>query len=186
MKKRLNTDAIANELRGGSAFFPDYEAGNAAEPGPADTGTTERQRSPRPAKVPSVPTEQLHKPEPARIPQEKKQEASQHPQAHDTMIPRHHDTMVSRNHGTMVPVSNDAIFEVVRKAVKQIGKEAATHRFTIDEKNQLADIEYTYKRRGIKTSENEITRIAINYFTEDYRLNGEESLLAKILAKLNS
>jgi hypothetical protein len=27
MKKRLNVDAIANELRGGSAFFPDYQAG---------------------------------------------------------------------------------------------------------------------------------------------------------------
>jgi hypothetical protein len=27
MKKRLNVDAIANELRGGSAFFPDYQTG---------------------------------------------------------------------------------------------------------------------------------------------------------------
>jgi hypothetical protein len=70
--------------------------------------------------------------------------------------------------------------------VKQIGKEAATHRFTLDEKNHLADIEYTYKRQGIRTSENEITRIAINYFIEDYRQNGEESLLAKILKRLNS
>ena len=25
MKKRLNTEAIANELKGGSAFFPDYK-----------------------------------------------------------------------------------------------------------------------------------------------------------------
>ena len=65
--------------------------------------------------------------------------------------------------------------------MKQIGKEAATHRFTLDEKNQLADIEYTYKRQGIRTSENEITRIAINYFIEDYRKNGEESLLQKSL-----
>ena len=70
--------------------------------------------------------------------------------------------------------------------MKHFGKEAATHRFTLDEKNLLADIEYTYKRRGIKTSENEITRIAINYFIEDYRRNGEGSLLDKILKLINS
>src|SRR5437764_4589729 len=51
----------------------------------------------------------------------------------------------------------EPIFEGVRKAVKQIGKEAATHRFTLEEKNELADIEYTYKRQGIRTSENEST-----------------------------
>ena len=75
---------------------------------------------------------------------------------------------------------------MVRKAVKQIGKEAATHRFTLEEKNLLADIEYTYKRRGVRTSENEVTRIAINYIVEEYRQNGEESILAKILKRLNS
>jgi hypothetical protein len=81
---------------------------------------------------------------------------------------------------------NNDILDVVRKAVRQIGKEAATHRFTLDEKNSLADIEYTYRRQGIRTSENEITRITINYFTEDYRTHGESSLLAKILKRLNS
>ena len=94
--------------------------------------------------------------------------------------------MTPRNHETTIPGEEQDIFETVRKSVKQIGKEAATHRFTLDEKNQLADIEYTYKRQGIRTSENEITRIAINYFIEDYRKNGEESLLAKILKRLNS
>jgi hypothetical protein len=94
--------------------------------------------------------------------------------------------MQPSNHDTTIPQAEAVIFEVVRKAVKQIGKEAATHRFTLDEKNLLADIEYTYKRQGIRTSENEITRIAINYFIEDYRLNGEQSLLAKLLKYLNS
>ncbi len=105
---------------------------------------------------------------------------------HDTMTPRYHDTMQPRNHDTVIPYNETAIFEVVRKSVKQIGKEAATHRFTLEEKNLLADIEYTYKRQGIRTSENEITRIAINYFIEDYRQNGEQSILAKILKHLNS
>ena len=108
----------------------------------------------------------------------------------DTTIPRHHDTMVAtmtpRNQDTVVSDAEDDILDVVRKAVRQIGKEAATHRFTLDEKNSLADIEYTYRRQSIRTSENEITRIAINYFIEDYRTHGNSSLLAKILIRLNS
>ena len=108
----------------------------------------------------------------------------------DTAIPRHHDTAVStmtpRNQDTVVSDAEDDFLDVVRKAVRQIGKEAATHRFTLDEKNSLADIEYTYRRQSIRTSENEITRIAINYFIEDYRAHGDSSLLAKILRRLNS
>jgi hypothetical protein len=113
--------------------------------------------------------------------------SKEHPsQEADTVIPRHHDTMQPSNHETTLPDQDERIEEKVRKAVKQIGKEAATHRFTLEEKNALADIEYSYKRQGIRTSENEITRIAMNYFVEDYRLNGENSLLAKVLKLLNS
>ena len=97
---------------------------------------------------------------------------------------RYRDTTIPRNHDTTVP-DND-IFELTRKAVKQIGKEAATHRFTLEEKNMLADIEYSYRRQGIRTSENEIARIAVNYLAQDYRKNGENSILAKILKLLNS
>src|SRR5512132_1264174 len=108
----------------------------------------------------------------------------------DTTIPRHHDTAVSTmppsNQDTTVADSQDNILDVVRKAVRQIGKEAATHRFTLDEKNSLAEIEYTYRRQGIRTSENEITRIAINYLIEDYRTHGDSSLLAQTMKRLNS
>src|SRR5690242_20348055 len=54
---------------------------------------------------------------------------------HDTMIPRHHDTMTPLSRDTMTPKGQSDIIEVVRKAAKHIGKEAATHRFTIEEKN---------------------------------------------------
>jgi hypothetical protein len=87
------------------------------------------------------------------------------------MPPRNQDTVIA-------PAEDD-----VRKAVRQIGKEAATHRFTLDEKNNLVDIEYTYRRQGIRTSENEVTRISINYFIENYRTHGDSSLLAKILKR---
>jgi len=95
----------------------------------------------------------------------------------DTTKPRNHDTTVSRYH--------DTIIELVRKAVKEFGKEAATHRFTLGEKKALADIIYAYKNHGIRTSENEITRIAVNFIISDYRENGENSVLGRALKALN-
>jgi hypothetical protein len=93
--------------------------------------------------------------------------------------------MTPRNHDTVIPQIPVEIISLVRKAVKEFGKEAATHRFTEAEKREIADLIYTYKNTGIKTSENEITRIAVNYIVEDYKENGENSVLHKILQALN-
>jgi hypothetical protein len=97
----------------------------------------------------------------------------------------HHDTMTPRNHDTTTPRYHDTIVELVRSAVKEFGKEAATHRFTIEEKKAIADIIYLYKRRAIKTSENEITRISVNFIINDHKENGPNSILAKVLKALN-
>ena len=94
-----------------------------------------------------------------------------------TVTPRHRETVIPRYH--------DAIVEVVRKAVKEFGKEAATHRFTVEEKKAIADIIYSYRSQGIRTSENEIARIAVNFIVDDYRENGENSILDKVLRALN-
>jgi hypothetical protein len=100
---------------------------------------------------------------------------SPHPEAappryHDTVIPQHHDTII----------------ETTRRAAKQVGKEAATHRFTLDEKRALRSIERDYEEKEVRTSENEITRIAINYIIADYRAHQSESILARVLKLLHS
>lgn len=95
----------------------------------------------------------------------------------ETKQPRNQDTMVSRYHDTMIAE--------VRKAVKEFGKEAATHRFTDKEKQALAELIFKYRQSGIKTSENEIARIAINFIIKDREQNGRESLLEKVLKALN-
>lgn len=100
----------------------------------------------------------------------------------DTVIPRHHDT----KHDTMQPRNHDTMVETIRQAVKEFGKEAATHRFTVEEKKALSDIVYSYKGRGIKSSENEVTRIAINFLIADYKENGENSILHQAIEALNS
>ncbi len=106
-----------------------------------------------------------------------KSQVTEKPRRQDTMEPSNRDTVVSSNHDTMI--------EIVRKAVKELGKEAATHRFTVGEKRVVLDIIYSYKGSGIKTSENEVTRIAINYILEDYIQNGRNSILDQVLRALN-
>jgi hypothetical protein len=72
----------------------------------------------------------------------------------------------------------------IRQVVKVPGREVSYLRLTPEEKADLADIVYTYKRQGQKTSETEINRIALNYLLLDYRENGQQSVLARVLAAL--
>lgn len=100
----------------------------------------------------------------------------------DPLPPSNHDTVVSRHHDTTPP----AVVASIRKAVKLVGKEAATHRFTPEEKQAIADIIYTYRRLGYDTSENEIARIAINWLVWEHAEHGEASLLAHVLKALKA
>jgi len=124
--------------------------------------------------------------EASRSPLREPQKEGTEPEKKEPATDWYRGIVIPSNHDTTIPINDDELLEKARKAVRQIGKEAATHRFTLEEKNKLADIEYSYRRQGIRTSENEITRIAINYFIEDYQKNGEQSLLAMILKRLNS
>ena len=107
------------------------------------------------------------------------------PRYHDTMTPRHRDTMTPRNHDTTVSRYHDTTIESVRKVVKEFGKEAATHRFTLEEKKALAEIIHIYKKRNIKTSENEIARIGINFIVQEHKKRGKQSLLDLVIQALN-
>src|SRR5688572_12647533 len=133
--------------------------------------------------TPSSATPPVPKVEPAKIKKPKAQRSEQSSNR-DTTTPSNHDTTVSRYQETMTPQIHGVLIEQIRKAVKEFGKEAATHRFTVAEKKEIADLIYTYKNSGIKTSENEIARVAVNFVVEDYKVNGENSVLHKILKAL--
>ena len=109
---------------------------------------------------------------------EKQKKRNKKPRHHGITKPRPHDTTVSRYH--------DTIIEMVRKAVKEFGKEAATHRFTLEEKRAIADIVHGYRKKGTKTSENEIARIAINFIINDHKENEKSSILHKAIKALNA
>ena len=79
------------------------------------------------------------------------------------------------------------LIETVRKTVKNPGKEEVLYvRLSKEEKDKLADVSYTYKRQGIKTSDNELVRIALNALLEEYKINGAKSVLALILESLHA
>jgi hypothetical protein len=127
-------------------------------------------------------------PAPATQPRRLADAPADAPQARkgDTPPPRHRDTAASRDQSSTQAAAGPDRVETVRQAVRQLGKEAATYRFTQREKRALSQIVFAYKSNGIRTSENELTRIAINWLLEDHRANGRRSFLAGVLAKLNS
>jgi hypothetical protein len=164
MKKRLNADALMQEFQEGSAFF---------------------RKVPQPVAAPLSASQIVQ--DGATLPDELR---------HDTEIPRYHDTTSD----TTVSLSQEQqdssdhsahnattpLLERTRRAVKHLGKEAATYRFTVDEKKLLKKIGHEYALKGIRTSENEITRIAINYVMEEYRQHKDTSILARVLELLNN
>jgi hypothetical protein len=90
------------------------------------------------------------------------------------------------NGASTLSLSAESI-ESIRKIVKNPGKEEVLYvRLSKEEKDKLADVSYTYKRQGIRTSDNELVRVAINTLIEDYKANGERSLLAIIISSLHS
>jgi hypothetical protein len=92
------------------------------------------------------------------------------------------DSKIDSNQALTLSLPPDA-FEAIRKIVKNPGKEEVLYvRLSKEEKDRLADISYTYKRQGIRTSDNEVVRVAINALLEDYRTSGANSLLAIIIA----
>jgi len=95
----------------------------------------------------------------------------------------------SKNASMLASMSDSYLPEAVaaiRKVVKAPGREVSFVRLSPQEKGQLADIVYTYKRQGQKTSENEINRIALNFLLADYHAHGEQSMLARVLAALQA
>lgn len=170
MTKQLPTNRIANELSGSSVFFQTQ--------GPAKPLS-------KVSEIESKPTTAAQTIEVVQSPEVLVNEHS-----HRGVTPsRRRDSMQVAHHGRKLPSNEEDMmakhFDEIRKAVKQLGKEVSTHRFSAEEKAALADIVYTHARQGVRTSENEITRIGVNWLLLDYRQNGDNSVLARLLERLH-
>ncbi len=148
--------------QGAALFFSDYAAETDPPASTAPPGSpTTAEIAPAPTPPPVIDDPPAERPAPR---------PSAPPDARDTVVSRHPDTLVNE----------------IRKAVRLPGKEAATYRLSAEEKNLVRDIIYTYRRQGVRTSEIEIGRIAVNYIVADYAENGDNSILARVLLALHS
>ena len=82
-------------------------------------------------------------------------------------------------------LADNDIVEIIRRAVRRTGEKVTYIRLTKEEKSEMKDIVYTYEKQGVETSENEIGRIGLKWLIEDYKENGQLSVLARVLAALN-
>jgi len=97
-------------------------------------------------------------------------------------------TIAAKNdsyHDSYLSSDQAAMFTQVRKAVRVRGTEQSIHRLSSQEKRDIKDIVYAYDTQGIRTSEVELTRIALNFLIADHKEQGKGSILAKILSSLN-
>jgi len=77
-----------------------------------------------------------------------------------------------------------SLIESIRRQIKVAGREVSFVRLTQLEKEQLADVIYTLKKQGKRTTENEINRIAVNFILHDYQVHGDASILSRVIDAL--
>lgn len=114
-----------------------------------------------------------------------RQSESTKPAKGDAATRRRHDAASSRPKPTMTPSAPAALIAQLRAAVKPLGKEVSTHRFTAAEKERLTELVYRYERRGYRTSENEMVRVAVNWLLEDHAARDKRGILHRVLRALH-
>ena len=174
-KKKALPDEVGDFFEGESVFFPPSQP---AQPTASPQHQNRQLANAEPVSL--IPaTKQAHTAH--SKPMVKPVVKQEPPRNQEKVVSDSHRVAPTHNHDTMPPL----VVEAIRKVVKRIGKEAATYRFTQEEKQRLGDIVYTYNRQGYRTSENEITRIAVNWLLWDYQEQGEQSVLARLLRALH-
>jgi hypothetical protein len=176
---------VSLQGKGAELFFGDYTPANQPPPDQAAVAAEDSAPTPVEAPTPPRPNGAVAVPSPiaarssGRPPRQaprRQQPAAGSPTA---------DNRASERASKLADDGAETI-AAIRKVVKTLGKEVSFVRLTPEEKAQLTDIVYAYKRQGQKTTENEINRIAINFLLFDYHQNGEQSVLARALAALRA
>lgn len=167
--------------KGADLFFGDYAPGT-TEPTRAEVAevgsSTDTEATP--IVIPNPPSTPL----PLRSPEPRSSDNPSRPTTRPSGTPQ--TSATSKRASTLASTlaqESDTV-DAIRKIVKVPGKEVSFTRLTPEEKAQITDIVYAYKRQGQKTTENEINRIALNYLLHDYNEHGKESVLARVLAAL--
>lgn len=170
MTKKMDTDAITNELAGSSVFFQKPQKGPKAQ---LPTLASSAKHSRLYAKKQDRKPKQTSKTKDSALQQHKRNNAKQEEHIADDQA-----IELASYHASTV--------ENIRKIVKNNGREVTYIRLSPEEKQKLKDLIYTYSRQKVKTTENEIARIALNFILADYRESGKASILNKVIEALNA
>ena len=165
-KKKIDVGKVANELREGSVFFrpPTAETPEAPEASPVDAP---------PSRRPDVVTSRRRDIRTSRL--------------QDAATDGRHDSAASRRRGAAAAREGAGDrATALAQGVQELGTKRTTIRFSRPEKAALREIVHAYDRREIRTTENELTRIAVSWLVEDYRELGEGSVLARVVAQLQT
>ncbi len=92
-----------------------------------------------------------------------------------------HAIMVADHQNRKKSSYQNNIIKEIRKMISEIGKESSTYRISKGEKKLLLSIIYELRMNGIKTSENQMIRIGLNYVVQDYLKSKGNSMLLKTL-----
>jgi hypothetical protein len=191
--KKLNVAGIASELQGASVFFPSRSqplpsSTQVAEKGD-DVGTTKNAATPslvttrdRSALVEPVISDELpaHPTAPSSVAYMPEKE--EEPSKRDNTPVVQEDSKLSSEQASMLASKHDSVLAKVKARVREVGREVSYTRLTTEEKRQIMEVIYSLRStNNIKTTENELMRVAINFLLEDYCLQKEESILFKIL-----
>jgi hypothetical protein len=175
-KKVLDVEAIKNELEGASLFFT--KPAQSPLPGP----------EPKKLLTAAGPEIVRHPTENPSRAIDNTAVAKMAAKAENQSI-KQASTHASKHASTILETKYDTV-EAIRRTVKQVGKDSLFVRVTPEEKRAVLSAVYSfnelYSGGGRKTTENEISRIAVNLLLEDYRENGNNSILARVLASLNA
>lgn len=203
-KKQLDENTIANELKGSSLFFQ-REAATSLPPTPSNDPASrvvdavespqERQRDTFPSSdVESPHNEPQSQNGPTRtrersgdsndVPPGARPSESIKTGMNTSTDASSNATMLARELALEADGDHAHLIETIRKRVKSVGKEVSYLRLTLPEKAELDEIVYMFKRQGVKTSENEINRIALNLMLADFKTNGQASLVARVIDAL--
>ncbi len=198
-KKTLDIAGITNELEGASLYFNPPASPVPINPKPSGDPSQGFEQSPAFTKANENDTLNQHAS--TRASKHEDMHASEDAQLNDGM----HDSMPSSQqagslenkggdpsstHERMHANNQDDLIETIRKSVKKVGREELYVRLPPEEKNELRTVVYQlnelYRGKGGKTSENEVSRIALKLLLEDYKKNGENSILFSVEEALHA
>lgn len=87
---------------------------------------------------------------------------------------------------SVVPTDTDDYANTIRKAIRWPGKEGANLRLTKDEIDGLKSVIRHFEDKGFYTDRTQLTRIALNYALHDFEKNGDNSILAEVMDRINN